>query len=168
MTRIAIANRRAFTRNLSLVVPLAIGVGIVACGSGSDGEGGSDRTPTGGNTINGSITITDTFQVIGIVPGTNPKGDPCFTSTYGGYDDIQVGAQVLVRDASDKIIGTGSLGNGGGVPHGDSAWCAFPFTVDRLPEADFYSIEVTHRKPLTYSRDELEALNWTVDLKLGD
>jgi hypothetical protein len=35
-------------------------------------------------------------------------------------------------------------------------------------DADFYSVEVSHRGEITYSRDELEAAGWSIDLTLGE
>jgi hypothetical protein len=95
----------------------------------------------------------------------------------GGYDDIQAGTQVTVRDAGGQIIAVGSLGPG--VAHDDmgtpmtsddpieSPMCVFPILVRDVPDSDFYAIEVSHRGELTFTRAELESLNWEVRFSLG-
>lgn len=111
------------------------------------------------------------FTLTGAITVGDPEGDSvitqgdafCFTS--GGYSDISVGAGVVVRDENDTIIATGSLDFPVSPMAGN---CTFPFRVDNLPRADFYTIEVTHRGPITYSFDELESYDWFLSLSLGD
>ena len=81
----------------------------------------------------------------------------------GGYDDIDMGALVVVRDASGQTIATSDLGWG---RERDGA-CRFDFEVPDVPKADFYEIEISHRGGLSYSYDEMEALGWDVAFSLG-
>lgn len=43
--------------------------------------------------------------------------------------------------------------------------CQFSFEVE-VPDASFYSVEVSHRGAVNYSRADLEAAAWTLDLTL--
>lgn len=84
----------------------------------------------------------------------------------GGYDDIDRGAQVRVRNGDGKTIAVGSLGRGVQTS-GELADCRFPFSVKVPDDEDFYSIEVSHRGELTYSRKKLDKMHWKVALTLG-
>lgn len=89
--------------------------------------------------------------------GVKPcKGD-------GGYSDIREGATVTVRDEAGVTIGTGRLSEGAL----GSNVCVFEFTPIRLPPAEFYSVEVSHRGAITYSQAEMVASGWVVALTLG-
>ncbi len=43
----------------------------------------------------------------------------------------------------------------------------FTFTVPNLPDAGSYSVEVSHRGKLTYTKEQLDSNNWTVALSIG-
>lgn len=43
----------------------------------------------------------------------------------------------------------------------------FRFTPIAVPAAAFYSVEVSHRGAITYSRADMLASGWTVALTLG-
>lgn len=87
-----------------------------------------------------------------------PGGGEC--DGYGGYDDITPGAQVVIS-AEGKTVGKGELGEG----KYDDGWCKFPFTVSDVKGGfDFYSVEVSGRGTIEYTREELEA---GVGLSLG-
>ena len=45
--------------------------------------------------------------------------------------------------------------------------CSFPFVVEGLPNAKFYSIEVGRRGSLTYTPTELKEKDWEVAFSLG-
>lgn len=102
----------------------------------------------------------------------------------GGYDDIRPGSQVVVRGDAGQIVATGSLQAGklvkraimywpGDVPEDEATFfypdwdCELRLRVANIPEADFYTVEVSHRGEATYSRAELEAENWRLELTLG-
>lgn len=82
-----------------------------------------------------------------------------------GYDDLQTGAPVVVRDGTGATIATGSLGVG--ISDQAAGKCIWPVEVYDVPESDFYEIEVTHRGGLTYSAAEMERMDWTVELSIG-
>jgi hypothetical protein len=66
----------------------------------------------------------------------------------GGYDDIAAGTQVTIKDQAGAIIATGAL-DGGTWFSGTKESCGFHFVVSKVPDATFYSIEVSHRGALT-------------------
>lgn len=144
---------RRWTRWPRVLVPAGVGLallaGIVVAIILSSGGG------TTNHTIIGGLTLTDTDEFWS-------KGDDCQGS--GGYDDIRTGAQVVVKDGSGKLLGTSSLLSG---TASDSFSCDFAFFVDDVPDADFYSVEVSHRGEITNSRKELEDNAWIVGLTLG-
>jgi hypothetical protein len=81
----------------------------------------------------------------------------------GGYADIHAGASVTVRDEASKVIGTSSLGSGKPVDR----TCVYEFEVSGLPDANYYSVEVSHRGSVNFAKSEVETRNWTVQLSLG-
>jgi hypothetical protein len=97
-------------------------------------------TACGGHTLTGEISVF---------------GD-CHSP---GYNDITAGAPVVVKDESGKILATGSLGS--------ETSCRFPLTVDGIPDAKFYQVEVSHRGALTYSPSDLDQRGWKIELTLG-
>lgn len=108
------------------------------------------------HSIIGILTLTDTDEFWS-------EGDPCAGS--GGYDDIQEGAQVTVRDGEGHVLATSDLLEG--VASSDYE-CDFPFAVPDVPEARFYAVEISHRGEITNSRRDLERNDWFVGLTLGD
>jgi hypothetical protein len=87
----------------------------------------------------------------------------CPDGPGGGYSDISDGAQVAVADSTGKTLALGELSGGTYGPDG----IVFSFHVDDVPDADIYSIEVTHRGAVKFSRKQLESDDWTVGLKIG-
>jgi len=96
------------------------------------------------------------------VGSQNRIGQTC--TGMGGYDDIQQGAAVVVRDESNKVLATSSL-KGGKIVALET--CGFDFTVDNVPDANFYQVEVSHRGAVTYSKADLDSKGWKVALSLG-
>lgn len=116
----------------------------------------------------GDETITGSIQIFGQSDSVTSSGDTC--SGAGGYDDIEEGAQVTVKDGDGDLLATADLGPGEVTDEDNSTdsftQCDLPFTVD-VPASDFYVIEVSHRGEISYSREELEKKNWKVELSLG-
>jgi hypothetical protein len=151
---------------------LVLSLALIACGGDGDGNGSN------GNTINGTLSLnTDSLIVVpaaGLSPGAEcqaggrvqcESGYKCAGS--GGYDDIGQGAQVVVKDGSGNTIATGELHEGRSQRSYASS-CSFDFAVTNVSAVDFYSIEVSHRGAITFSREELEAKGWNVGVTLGD
>lgn len=86
-----------------------------------------------------------------------------------GYEDVHPGSQVIVKDGDGSVVATTRLSSGTfveGLPITRTA-CEFTFEAE-VPEADFYTVEVAGREGPTFSREELDALDWEVGLELGD
>lgn len=99
------------------------------------------------------------------------EGDSCYGE--GGYNDIRAGASVTVSNGDGKLLATGLLGAGTQVysssgPSLKLFYCQFPVNVDtKVPRADFYKVEVTHRGAIAYSYDDMKSRDWQVALTLG-
>ncbi|MCA1823035.1 MAG: hypothetical protein LC640_01960 [Frankia sp.] len=81
-----------------------------------------------------------------------------------GYADIEDGTNVIVEDGGGEVIGTGELSGGVVDPLG----CKFDWEVTDLPDTSSYSITVSHRGALHYTRSELEDHDWVVSITLGN
>ena len=127
----------------ALVAMVVIGLGA-ACDSG-------------GATLTGTFVLFDTSGSIG---GGESR---CFGT--GGYSDIDEGAEVAVHDEEGDLIGSSQLDSGEPI---EELACEFRFVIEDLPDAKFYSIEVSQRGDVTFSKSELEEQDWKVELSLGD
>jgi hypothetical protein len=109
------------------------------------------------HTIKGTMTLYDseTYDYY-------ENGDGC--SGEGGYGDIDEGTDVRVKDASGDLIGSGRLESG----TVEGGTCVFDFTVDDVDDASYYSVEVSYRGDLSFSKSEMDDNGWQVDVTLGD
>lgn len=153
---------------------LAFGA-IVVLGCGG---GGSDSTPgptpsPATQTLTGQLVLSEEhIAEIDFYSSTCRGG--------GGYQDITVGASVIVRNQAEDVIATGDLGTGqriGGPPARSvsllgytfgSKPCSFPFAVEIPRDFEFLHIGVSHRDGPIYSLQDLEASGWEVGITLGD
>jgi hypothetical protein len=126
----------------------------------SEDADGEERTITGSITLS-SFGETDISEWSFLYPAFGP-GD-CIGK--GGYDDITVGAGVVIVDGTGTTIAVGHLGEG--IYDKNATSCTFDFTVEDVPSAKFYSIRIGRRGGPTFSLEELEELDWTMDLSLG-
>lgn len=110
-------------------------------------------------TITGSMTLIDS-DFFGRSVGASCSGT-------GGYSDIKAGANVKLSDGKGNIIATSQL-NAGTIER--SQRCLFTFSLDDVPDEDFYVIGVGggRRGELTYSKSEMQDMDWTIDLVIGD
>jgi hypothetical protein len=106
----------------------------------------------GGHTIAGTFSLFD-----------SEVSESCQGS--GGYEDIRPGADVTIRNETGATIATGALGSG---EYASGFGCDYDFSVEGVPDAAFYRIEVSHRGEVEYSKSEMEQQDWTVQLSLGD
>ena len=142
---------------LAAILPFAA-FGL-ACGVGSPGH-----------TLTGTISVP--------LHGANPgpahtgilwqSGEPC--SGRGGYSDMGTGTQVVVKDGNGSVIATGHPTGGTATitDTGEEGTCIFSWNVEGVPDSDFYSVEVSHRGAITYSKADMESNNWTLALALGN
>lgn len=130
----------------------------------SDPEPGSELAE--GETVTLRVAVSPEFTLAGtftlIDSGIRGSDDNCFGS--GGYDDIQAGVSVTVRDGGGSLLATGRLGPG---VRQELVTCTFEFEVPSLPMSDFYSVEVGRRGELSYSFDELDSMGWRVAFSLS-
>lgn len=111
------------------------------------------------------VLLVDGFEDI--------KSGSCRVSD--GYDDVDVGANIVIKDGNGKVLGTTDLRMSakhdqadfltytegvGGFP------CRFAFAMP-VPRADFYTITIGRRDGPTTSYADLVADDWTWDLTLG-
>jgi hypothetical protein len=108
------------------------------------------------HTISGTLLLTDTTG------GNFSTGQQCAGS--GGYNDLSVGANVVVRNEADTIIATGSII--GSIAQSTSE-CALSFLAVGVPEAKFYSLVIGHRTGPAYSAADLAANHWALALSIG-
>lgn len=118
----------------------------------------------------GPIPGTDLFRIAGTFELLADPDDLSFMAipiggcvAFGGYDDIQAGAQITVKDQTGTIIGIGELEP---IYTVDGDRCVFVFSLD-VPEATFYTLEMGRRGEQAYSRQDLEQAGWRVDLSIG-
>jgi len=140
----------------------------------------------------GGKKISGTFTLMEII--SEPAGGTC--SGTGGYDDIDGGLQVIVKNEDGKTLAKGELSDGrqvdlieatmGGRPSDDEeereleeaiqdvdlsdldiSYCQFDFEVPDVPASDFYSVSVGRRGELTYTKAEMDEADWFVAFTLG-
>jgi hypothetical protein len=99
---------------------------------------------------------TDNFNVYGSLQlngsdGISHSGTVC--QGTDGYDDIQVGAEVVVSDDSGKTLAIGDL-----TTSTYDGSCSFTFAVKGVPTGKkFYGVEVTHRGDVQFTEQQLKA-----------
>ncbi len=130
--------------SVKLLLTFAAVLALAACG--------------GSSTLHGTIHLTSSSGVVH--SGTSCAGT-------GGYDDMTAGAPVTVKNEAGSVIGTGSLGQGVSDPNYPTVACDFSFTISDLADAKFYSVEVSHRGAINYSKADLDKAGWKISLSLG-
>lgn len=134
----------------------------------------SDAGPDFRDRPAGKLPGTDLYRIAGTVELLADSGDISFFALpiggcmgMGGYEDLQAGKQITVRDETGTMIGVGGLEPIYLPSEGiDNQRCVFTFTID-VPEARFYTLEMERRGVLTYSKAELDTAEWHIDLSLG-
>jgi hypothetical protein len=81
----------------------------------------------------------------------------------GDMSDLASGQRVRILNEQGEVIASGALEDGSSTGHGSTAGCRFPFTIDGIPPAARYTVDVG-RISLDYSREQLESRGWTVEL----
>lgn len=114
-----------------------------------------------------TTTTSPTHVITGVLSLTGSSGighqdNRCWGED--GYDDIKAGAQVIVRDGTGRTLAVGELQAG---TRRSQVECRFDFSVSGVAEAEFYTVEVSHRGEVQFSAAELEASGWVAELSLG-
>jgi hypothetical protein len=167
-------------RNRTFVVAMVVAVLVVAAAAAAITVGltrGNDKP-----TSRSLSTLTPTpavFQVLGVIRlqlggfTWGEAGDSDLRCHgYQGFDDIQSGAQVIVRDSAGTTVATGTLDQGkaenivdSGQGFKQATTCALPFTVNGVPAGkNFYSVEVSHRGQQQYNEQQMHS---PISLSLG-
>lgn len=119
--------------------------------------------PTAESHVLAGIVLVDGFH----------KNSQCDTTS--GFDDIEVGTNVVIKDGEGKVIATDGLALSAEDDQADFlAWddslggfpCRFAFAAP-VPKADFYHITIGRRDGPTSSYGDLAGLGWKWDLTLG-
>jgi hypothetical protein len=144
-------------RSRGVILAIAAVAAVVLVGAAAVGLLALTTTST--RTVEGSATLVDSDF------SRQSVGASC--SGSGGYSDLRAGASMRLADGEGATIATTNLAPGV-VPR--SGRCLFSFTFDEIPDVDFYAVTIGggRRGELSYSREELEAKNWEIDLSIGD
>lgn len=104
----------------------------------------------------------------------NPAGgwtlEPC--EGINGYDDMHVGAPVVVTNAGGTVIATTQIASGEwfDVDRQSDGWefgaCRLHFSLAGVPDSDFYGVQIGRRDPYPISKGDLEAQGWNLQLFL--
>lgn len=165
----------------ALTVALAMTFMLVGCTEkGKSATASSDERPTSTTTTTTTTTTAPpttappttvvTHDIRGelLLRGNRNASHPENCRGFDDYkqQDIQVGAQVVVKDGSGNIVGVGSLVNCRFiVESGDQArGIRFDVRVDSVAKADFYTVEAAGAEPQSYSYSQLEQNGWVVSL----
>jgi hypothetical protein len=118
-----------------------------------------------------SVAVSGTaFGSSGVLTGLSDT--TC--QTRGGYNDVGVGMQAVIKDPAGTIIGFATFtkvgqsteteqGPVGRVP----TECTFTVLVEDVPDATSYDIEAGDRGSVLFSRSELAANGWVAEMTLG-
>ncbi len=158
--------------------PLIIGAAIilaaliVVLATRKDGSSSPDIPPEASASASAEIRdVSGTFTLVQrsgfFIYGSSASGADLCEGT-GGYSDIQEGLPVDVADQDGTVLSAGALGRGVVEGEGSAQVCEFDFDLPSVQDADRYVIEVGDRGELSYSRAQLEEMNWEVSFSLGD
>jgi hypothetical protein len=135
----------------AMVVVLAIALAGRSGGPAPMAASSAPRTNAAATlTISGSLLLRDVKSAANNCVGT------------GGYDDIVEGAQVVVTDGANAVVGVSRLlaATKSGIE------CEYGFTVSDVPAGrGSYAVEVSHRGKVTFKEDDLHR---AIGLSLGD
>lgn len=111
----------------------------------------------------GEHAIIGTFRLSGSDDEDFRSSGKYGCSGLGGYSDIELGKQIVITNEDSHILATAIL-----LPHPDATnkECLFQFLAD-VPDAQYYSFKLGRRGEIVYSKSDLEASKWHVDLELG-
>ena len=129
-------------------VKVAAVIALLACGTAC-GKGPTNAAKP--------IEVAGTVTVVGSVDPIASDLTNC--SNSGGYDDINQGAQVVVKNSDGKQVGVGKLSQG--VRSGDYG-CQFSFRVGGVASDASYAVTVANRAPFAFNRSDAKALALTI------
>lgn len=140
-----------------ITVLAAAGLLLVGCGSSTATEP-EEASSAGSIPISGQVELFGDGNVTQIAQGA---GVPPGCSGLGGYDDLRLGAPVLITDQAGAVVGTGTVDEVE-TPSGRICWLRF--TVDAPAGLPFYGIAVGAREPVVFTAEQVTEL---VALSIG-
>lgn len=130
---------------------VALALVLTACG----GTAATPEPTEAGQDITGTFALhAQSGQFSGACEGT------------GGYSDIAAGMNITLEDGEGNVLGTSRFSNGQASE--DRQLCEFTFGFEDVPNADFYVLNAGDRGEQTYSRADMEAMDWDVALEIGN
>lgn len=144
-------------------------MGLVSCSGGSDHNAPplhphlrTHKAPPNEVTVSGTVEVAGAYTTF----WTKSASSKCWTTgneptafaTPGPLVGIKKGVQVIITDASGRIVGTGKLQAGHVTRPGRGPKpCDFPFTVNSVPEiSKFYTVKFAGHS-ITLTSDQLSA-----------
>jgi hypothetical protein len=92
----------------------------------------------------------------------------------GGYADLHSGVPVRALGADGTVLATGSLtahvpapAAEGALSEAERRRCVWTFSLPGLPPRDRYGVEIGERGEVSYTREELNAAGWLIEVSLG-
>jgi len=124
-------------------------------------------TPTPAPTPEAGQVDDDTYRIVGyfVLRSESVTNTSTTCRGIGGYSDVSDGAQVIIRDGNNNILGVGRLDTN--TELSSSRGCSYTFSME-VPRAPFYQVEFSHRSPLVYTFEDMEDMGWQLFLGLGD
>lgn len=111
-----------------------------------------------------STSITGIITVRDYEAGWKGEGEDCDGTS--AYDDARPGDPVRLSDGTGKEIATGSLRTG---QANVSFACAMPYTIEGVPKADTYVIQVGDHEERRYTYEEMSGKRrWVANFPLED
>lgn len=106
--------------------------------------------------------------MVSVYPGVvrGEIGDPCEMNREG-MEDVREGAQVTITDESGAVVALATLSPGkiaettGAAGSRIAVSCDFGFFAD-VPDREFYGVEVTHRGPVRFAREDADYVRLTL------
>ena len=131
--------------------------------------------PSARPSVSGTITLPEAAMIEVIGPGDDAQHLDC--QGAGDFEDLVVGSQVIAHDGSGAVVGTGQVavgeaeadkGSSPSQPARAIPPCVLPFEI-AVQAADFYTFNIAGWPvELVYSREDLAALGWKLDLAPTD
>lgn len=135
---------------------------------------GASEEPADTTEANATDTVTVMFQLVTDSPmvAANHDDDVCMWSGETSY---------ILRDGSGEVVATGDVTSDHGgevtvagepalwgqVESSDPFKCTLPFTVEDVPRADFYEVEVSTRAPRLVDEEYAATETFEADEALG-
>lgn len=153
-----VARDKDLMRQIGIALACCLLLG--ACG-GTDDDAGGNTAPEEAEesvSVTGSLTSSDMTEEIVELRGGGCEG------RFGNYEGMSAGADVLVEDGDGSLIGKGELEDGIVTDSfADFVGCRWQFTVDDLPQSDFYTFKIGQAEA-SFSLQELEDDDFEIQL----